>query len=328
MSRNLDKRIWITWLNQRRNKELSKSLRCTLYEFQYNGSRLLRYIFLSIKTIKIINSQTPTIIFAQNPSLLLPILLLLVRNFFRFKLVVDAHNAGLAPLEGKYATLNNLARIVQRKSDLTLVSNSALRDIVRANGGRAFVLPDKIPYIPQKNGIPLRGDYNFLLVCSFSRDEPISQAISAMSELSETIFLYISGNYSKIESSLTDIPDNVIFTGFVSDEEYFNLLHSVDGVLNLTYRDNCLLCGAYETVSVGKPLILSNKTALKNYFNRGAVFVENTKKGIKKGILEIVEDGERLCNEAEELRKELSSSWALTKIELDNVLNQLSVDKA
>ena len=96
---NKNKRIWITWLNHRRNVELSVELNCKLYQLQYNGHKLLRYFILSFKTIRIIYIERPFLVFTQNPSLVLPILLIIIQKVFKFKLVVDAHNAGLFPIE-------------------------------------------------------------------------------------------------------------------------------------------------------------------------------------------------------------------------------------
>jgi hypothetical protein len=49
------------------------------------------------------------------------------------------------------------------------------------------------------------------------------------------------------------------------------MMRSVDATIVLSERENCLLCGAYETVASEKPMILSNKEALRNYFDKGAI---------------------------------------------------------
>lgn len=317
-----DKRIWITWLNQRRNKELAREMQCSLYSISYDGNRLIRYLLLSYRTVQILRREKPKIVFAQNPSLILAILLIILSSkYLHFRVIIDSHNAGLFPIEGRSRLLNRLSKVIQQKASLTIVTNNALKEIVESNGGQAIILPDKIPHIPKKEFLKLKGEYNFLLVSSFSQDEPFMSAISAMRELSEKICLYVSGDFKKVRKAIIGDSDNVIFTGFVSDQEYFQLLHSVDGVINLTYRENCLLCGAYETVAVEKPLILSDKSVLKDYFHKGSIFVENDADSIRNGILKAIKNKESLCDEVRELKKELLLSWEKRKIYLNNLIS-------
>ena len=61
-------------------------------------------------------------------------------------------------------------------------------------------------------------------------------------------------------------------------DEYVSMLYSVDATIDLTNRENCLVCGAYESVAAGKPMILSKTQALMEYFNKGAVYVEHTQR--------------------------------------------------
>lgn len=318
---NKNKRIWITWLNHRRNVELSVELNCKLYQLQYNGHKLLRYFILSFKTIRIIYIERPFLVFTQNPSLVLPILLIIIQKVFKFKLVVDAHNAGLFPIEGKYKILNFISRIVQRKAHLTVVTNSLLEKLVRQNKGKVFILPDKIPYIPKRKKLSLKGLHNFLLVSSFSLDEPLVEVIDAFKELPKTFHLYISGNFKKANIDQENIPDNVIFTGFIPNNEYEQLMQSVDLVINLTLRNNCLLCGAYESISVLKPLILTDNSLLVNFFNKGSVYVENNKNAIKDGVLRAISNKRLLKNEIKVFKRDYNSEWKKRKLLFEKIIN-------
>ena len=317
---NKNKRIWISWLCHRRNVELSIEFRCKLYQLRYNGNKLLRYLILSFKTIRIIYIERPFLVFSQNPSLVLPILLLIIQKYFKFKLVVDAHNAGLFPIEGKYRILNFISRIVQRKAHLTVVTNSVLEKLVRQNKGKVFILPDKIPYIPKRKKLYLKGLHNFLLVSSFSLDEPLFEVIDAFRELPKTFYLYISGNFKKARIKQENIPDNVIFTGFIPDNEYEKLIQSVDAVINLTLRNNCLLCGAYESVSVLKPLILTDNSLLVNFFNKGSVYVENNKNAIKYGVLRTISENSLLKNEIKVFKRDYTSKWIKRKLLFEKII--------
>jgi len=60
--------------------------------------------------------------------------------------------------------------------------------------------------------------------------------------------------------------DNLTLTAFIDDNAYVTLLYSCDLIVDLTTREDCLVCGAYESVSAEKPLLLSDTTALRVFW--------------------------------------------------------------
>jgi hypothetical protein len=68
----------------------------------------------------------------------------------------------------------------------------------------------------------------------------------------------------------------VILTGYLSEEEFDRYLLSCDVVLDLTTRDNCMVCGAYEGVAAEKPLLLSDNEATAAYFTDGVELTNNS----------------------------------------------------
>jgi glycosyltransferase involved in cell wall biosynthesis len=273
--------VWITWESQRRNREICKSFGIPLYELAEIDeieNRFSKYIQGIGKTIKILLDSRPGIVFCQNPSIVLAFLLVILKRIFGMTVFVDSHNAGIFPKEGNSPLLNRLARFIQRNADTTIVTNNALRLHVEGNGGRSFVLPDKVPCFPIPKIRSLKGKYNFLFICTFASDEPYVEVFEAARDIDPGIFIYVSGNYSKKGVKQASLPGNVILLGFIPEEEYIEMLNSVDATIVLSERENCLLCGAYETVAVEKPMILSNKKALTEYFNKGAYIRKTTGK--------------------------------------------------
>ena len=107
--------------------------------------------------------------------------------------------------------------------------------------------------------------------------------------MQDDIYLYITGNYKKIDETIRKtVPLNVIFTGYLAEQEFIDMLFSVDAVMVLTTADHCMLCGCYEAVSAEKPLITSDKKVLKDYF-KGAIFVENTPDCIAAGLRQVID---------------------------------------
>jgi len=117
-------------------------------------------------------------------------------------------------------------------------------------------------------------------------------------------------------------PYNVVFTGFLDEQDYVNMLFSCDATMVLTTASACMLCGCYEAISVEKPLITSDKDVLKEYFT-DAVFVDNTASGISAGITEIIENIELHRERIKYLKERLITQWEESYLHLDNMLSEV-----
>lgn len=316
--------IWITWERQRRNRELSRTFNFKLYELSEISkirNRLKKYILGVVKTIDIIYDERPRVVCCQNPSIILALFLVIIKPFFKFSICVDAHNSGLFPLEGKSIALNCLSAFIQKKSDLTIVTNDWLKDYVEQNGGRAYVLPDKIPSISILPPIDLKGTHNLLFVCTFAADEPFDIIFDAAYKIDKNIVIYVTGDFLKNKIVIKQTPKNLILMGFISDYDYEQMLNSVDAVIDLTTRENCLVCGAYESVAVGKPMILSNTEALRSYFTMGALFTDNKSESVVNSINRLISIKERLTLDTMSFKNKCKVEWEVKSEELAYILN-------
>ncbi len=322
-------RIWITWENQRRNRELSHALNARLYELKEIDlikNPVKKYALGLLKTIRILLNERPLLIFCQNPSLILSAFLVTIRKPARFRVVVDAHNAGLFPKEGESYLLGMLSRYIQRHADLTIVTNKGLQEHVEKNGGKAFILQDKIPAIPVRPSKELGKGFNLLFICSYGDDEPYEKVFEAARKLAPEVHIYVTGNYRKKDIDTASVPGNVTLLGYVSEDQYVEMLNSVDATIDLTTREDCLVCGAYETVSVEKPQILSNTKALRSYFHKGVVYTEHTAQDIAMSVQQLLDEKERLKQEAVELKRHLENEWEKRRqtleAHLENILRK------
>ncbi|WP_054031615.1 glycosyltransferase [Desulfatitalea tepidiphila] len=300
--------LWITWEFQRRNYGISSSLGWQLYEFDFKVPFFYRYFKSSFKTISAIFNASPDIVAAQNPSIVLAILIILVSKIFHFKVIIDAHNSGIYPLEGKNTTVMAIARWIQRNSDLTIVTNNQLKRAVEKNGGKGFVLPDKIPVVKGVNKYNLPGKVSIAYICTFSDDEPYMDVIKASKLLPPDITIHITGRYNNIIDAIS-VPDNVTLLGFIPEQDYWALLNSADLVMDLTLRENCLVCGAYEAMALSKPLILSNTKALREYFSSGCIYVDASAESIASGVKQASANIENLQYGISTLKSNLEKDW-------------------
>jgi glycosyltransferase involved in cell wall biosynthesis len=317
--------LWLTWMHQRRNDDIAAALGVELFEILAPfRNRILRYLWCSYQTFVKLSRKNPEFVFAQNPSIILAVLLLALRPLFRYRLILDDHNAGVFPLEGEYAVLQAVSRYLLRKADLNIVTNPAIAQYVTANGGRAVVLPDPVPNLPDLPPRLLMGTKQVLFVCSFSRDESYGEVLSAARYLPPKVVIYVSGDSSRLPPAVrAEVSPNIVFTGYVSDREYTQYLQSVNVVLVLTHRENCLVRGAYEAIAARKPLILSNRRALRRFFGEEVLYTENRAADISKTILSALAREDELRARMRKLDDRLRKDWLPMLAKLRETLSQM-----
>ena len=270
----MKKAIWITWENQIRNRSMASLLGADLFVFAHKGSRLKRYVRCSLDTIKAISNNHPDVVFAQNPSIFLNYLLILIRPILKFKLVSDAHFGGVIDFIGS-SLFQRALDTCNRLVDMVIVTNKAHEEHVRAIGGRALVCEDPLPDLADYNSSVTEIDKMVLFICSFDIDEPYGLVFDAAALLwKEGFKIYVTGNYSKINIKPVNYP-KVHFLGYIPQDAFYEKLFQASVILDLTSHDNCLVCGAYEAMAAEKPLVTSDRQCLREYFQAGTVFTEH-----------------------------------------------------
>lgn len=306
--------IWIAWEKQRRTTELAGVLDVPLYRYLFRGPYALRSIVVLAQSFLQLCRKRPEILIVQNPSIVLAAFACFMRSPFRMRVLVDRHSnfklETLASRKLTFRVFHALSRYSVRRADMTIVTNEYLRDIVRAWGGRAIILPDKLPALDSSRKRDLGPGWHVLYICSYDEDEPLDLVLEAARLLGKGARLHISGNHSRADRSLVEAaPDNVEFTGYLSDADYEMLLASCDVVLTLTTQDHTLQCGAYEAVALAKPLVFAAHPEMAGYFYKGSVATKLGSREIADALTLAWTDRLRLTQESCELRRELDSRW-------------------
>ena len=319
------KRIWLSWESHRRNQSLSPHVGACLFQQDLSLKGVRRYLYLIRVTINSVLRYKPSAIFAQNPSIVLSFLSILLGKYLQRPVIVDAHNIGII-FEHRNRIVRRfgqcLNQVIMRHADLIIVTNEALGRAVPGAGGRLFVLPDPIPEFTQRERKRLQGEKAVLYICSFGGDEPYLEVIKSASELKDGFVIYITGDFRRIKITLP-IPSNVVLTGYVSEQQYLDYLFSCDVVMDLTYRKNCLVCGAYEAIAAEKPLILSDTPSLSAYFGSGAIFCKNEATDIARAIREVFSDIPNATSNVTSMKKNMSVEWDIRKKELLKIIDNL-----
>lgn len=307
---DLPQSIWVTWERQTRNRSTSQYIGVPLSEIIYQDNPpIVRYVKSIYETVKLIINKKPRYVFIQNPSVVLGLLSLILSKVFRFTFIVDAHNSGIN-FEGRFKNVVNfLNHIIIKNCRFTIVTNEIIAKNVTAKGGNPLILPDPLPTLPDKiqsdkheifGSSKEEGQVIAFCITSWGEDEPVEALISAANR-NPSIDFYFTGNYKKSKLIFSEgaIPNNVHLLGFIDESLYFSLLRDCDFTIDLTTRPDCLVCGAYESVSAEKPILLSDSEPQRNYFNKGTVFCETTEEGISSGLDSMVRE---LCRHTEAIK--------------------------
>lgn len=302
---------WISWEDHQRTRGICDYLSIHPDIVNCHEKSIKRYLILLTKTYFILKGSQIRVLIVQNPSLVLTVFVFFLRYFFKYKLIVDAHNEAVQPYIHDNFLIRSISYFLLKHADLTIVTNNYLAEFVKEKGGNYFVLPDKIPVVECIKSITLPSDsFNLILIATYAADEPIIEIIDAANMLKNNITLYVTGNYTKLKKNYIEkLPKNIIFTGYLSNEDYWAYLKASDAIIDLTTMDNCLVCGAYEAVAMEKPLILSGNNASIEYFSKGVLFTDNTLEDIKNVMKSIVESREELAVDIKDLGESLSLDW-------------------
>ncbi len=320
--------LWLTWETQRRNKELSAAFGFHYGHLDHSSlGRLSRYFKSGLETLQQLKTRRPEVVIAQCPSIVLCILLVLVQAWRSFVFVVDAHNVTVEQLSSSNAFLRLLVRFLLRRADLVIVSNSALVSLLETNGITAAMLPDKLPSI-SVGKLPARFESykspRFVLIASYASDEPIEEFITAFIKSGNDASLFITGRRKNAATLLRFESEQIIFTDFLSLEDYEALIANANLLIDLTTREDCLVCGAYEAISVGVPILLSDTSANREVFPIGTLYAKNTGREYQNALKEFALRDTELQAGILKMQEEFLPYWERSFSELKLRLEQAS----
>jgi glycosyltransferase involved in cell wall biosynthesis len=252
-------------------------------------------------------------VIVPNPSLALAVTTCLIKRVKGYRVVQDLHSyfyqTLTTPRDLHDRIYAPLSRYCLRQADLSIVTNEFLREAIERLGARSVVLQDRIPDLAPAESVPLAGRSNVVFICTYSEDEPLDAVFKAAALVPEGMHIYVTGRVPRTSSRWT-IPENVHLTGYLADADYARLLSSADVVLALTTRDHTLLCAAYEAIALGKPLVMSDTRALREYFTKGVVYTQNDARALSVALEEATRRRAGLRAEILRFKDDLARPWA------------------
>jgi glycosyltransferase involved in cell wall biosynthesis len=246
------------------------------------------------------------VVFAQNPSIVLTYLLILLKYPFKYTFASDAHYAGVMAPDGN-RLLQKALDLCNRYADFVIVTNEDHGRYVEKVGGCALVCEDPLPDI---NGYAKAGSEQskkVFFICSFDIDEPYVDAFQAAKVLqAEGYVFWVSGNFNKVGIQPAEW-SHIQFLGYIPEAEFYTYFAQSQIVVDLTSQENCLVCGAYEAMALDKPLVTSKTLALQKYFTGGTVFVDHKPESIADGVRLAYEKRDELKLQIKNWKKQIAA---------------------
>ena len=298
---------WITWEHHRRSRSLTRELKIPLVELAKPGGRALRYVRDSWVTLARLLSNRHRTVFVQVPSLVLGHLAITLSSLLRFRVIVDAHNAVIEGAESGGFPLRMLYRSVVKRADLVIVTNTSLSERVRRLGGRPGVLPDPVPELESMSEQVASNEV--VVISTWATDEPLGAVLEAAQHLPQPLFFTITGRPRGPLADAARATARVRLSGFVSEQEYLALLSRARVVVDLTTREDCLVCGAYEALALGRPLVVSDSRALRELLRDGAVFAKNEPQAVALAVSEASANEEKWAAQCAARREAYREEW-------------------
>lgn len=278
-----DKRgIFLSWTTENgRSRDLARSLDLELgYVRPRTNLTLFRYVISFVATFKIsVLARQEKFVFLMLPPTPALVAVIISRIGRLNTCYFDLHTGFF--YDPKWSWARDFSLFLMRRST-AIVTNENLAEVARSKGvERVVVLHDWLTDEHFCVG-DIAEDY-VLCPVSYANDEPIGAMLSAAGQNVGIKWIFTG----RAPDSIKEIaPENVEFSGFVSDEDYEKLLSNARLVLALTNRKDTMQRGGYEALMRGIPLVTSDFPVLRDFFQDAAVYVELGERDLRDRVSE------------------------------------------
>lgn len=285
--------VWSKPHGSHRSQFIADTLGMKLHHIYFTQGRgalyaALKYPVQMIQTIWLLFRNRPELVFVQDPPTLASWTVWLCSIFLNINYVIDTHTQQKLLVD--YDFLWSMRRFVGKRALTNIVTNDFLANLLDRWNAPNIVMEDPpLPIVASVTKRPLDDAFNVLWINVAAKDEPRDIVQMAAKKLPHITF-YVTGDYDRsteLQTFKEQTPQNMIFTGYLPDTDYYQLLKSVDVALTLTTRDHTLQQGACEAMWLGRPIITSDWKILRDYFKQGTLFVNNTPEALIKALDEI-----------------------------------------
>ncbi len=245
----------------------------------------LRYLALFFRTLAVLMSKRPDVVYAQNPPVFCPLTSMLYCKLAGKKLVVDHHSIWNIKTVGGPAgkVIGALERVVARGAFANTSPHSVwARELQRMGASNVVVVHDFVERSDVRRDEGLRRLYarDGVLAIASHGGHPLERLESeiAAAGMVSGLSLVVTGPPEKLKARVeaTKAPANVRFLGLLPKEEYLRLKASCDFALNITDEPHTLSHVIFEYLACDLPVITSRQEVVQDLFGDAPIYVESS----------------------------------------------------
>lgn len=276
-----------------------------------------------LQTLRALQRLKPQVVFAMNPPVFTATAAYIYHRLTGTPYVIDCHSGVFESVKWRWSL--PWQRFFARHAAAVLVTNQTHYDLVKSWNATPVLAGNPPPCpstLPHDNQMPERTDPQpiIFVIARFGPDEAIGEILQAARVLPQVKFM-LSGNVNRARPEWVQTkPANVVFTGWLSQDAFWQHVGQADAVLTLTTQENTILQGGWEAMFLAQPLITSQTQTLRNYFTRGTMFVDNTPASIAAGVEAALAQLPHLRGEMKLLRQHKEQLWNAARTELECIL--------
>ena len=319
-----------------RTRLLARALNAKLYLLKSKPP----YFDLTSKIVSIVSESIDTLIIQlpTGPLLLASVLSKSLAKNNDIKIVADTHT-GFLTAEfklriSKHSILNAPFKTFLRYVDLIIIHNETNYKLMPSRFHlKTLILYD--PFYVIKEFFNEKNCGNFELSClknreyavypaSWHPDEPMEFLVEAWTRSNVSIPLVITGNprqqiLKKIWKHVQT--RKIILSGYIEDyRKYLCLLSGALFAVSATTSNFDMQCSAYEALALGKPLVASNRSAIRSVLRDIPVYFDYDKESLHKAVSNLLKDYEHVLNRTHAFAMKLEEK---IKYQIEFLLNTL-----
>jgi glycosyltransferase involved in cell wall biosynthesis len=272
LMQNKNSTVIVVWRKlSRRSELLAEALNAKLWFFKDN----LPYARAALKTLMGIIRRKPKVLVVQLPQGPLLLEAYLLKKLVGCKVVADVHTGFLVSSDWKGLVLNTPFVKLLPLADLIVAHNQTQLQLVPKRVRRKTIVAfDPWHLIETQAKTQAKNESYVVFPASFASDEPLQEVIEAAGRSDLNIKLYITGNWKRKPQLKKYETKKIVFTGYLSSQEFGELLANAAGIIAGTKREYTSLMSAWEAVAYAKPLAVTATATLKDMLQGYAVFYD------------------------------------------------------
>ena len=299
----------IAWDNyQGRTQALASTLGGTAWYLRSRPTQrqlvLIRYLVDGIKMWRLLEAHRPRVLLTISPPLLPPLIGWLWCSTHECLLIIDCHTGTLHSRRWRWLTW--LLKPACRSAVATLVHTTGDEELILGWKAQAILVPDELPDPGLAELVPPKTHPCVVVAGSLDGNEPVAATVAA-ARLVPEIELRLTGRPDLVAAAVRrDAPPNVVFTGWLRYPKFLGELCAADAVAVLSTDPHIMNRAAFETIGLGRPLLLSDLPGLRARFGPAAIFTANEPQAIAHALRQALAQREDLARRSVELRSQLA----------------------